>query len=90
MSETKKSEHEILPDSYKYIAELIGPEKAFIILKHFGGSTIYIPKIDSYTRYTRNLEIVEAYKSGMTYSQLASQHGLTCVTIRNIISSCCL
>ena len=83
-----KSEQEILPDSYKYIAELIGPEKAFVILKHFGGSTIYIPKIDSYTRHTRNLAIVEDYKSGLTYKQLASKHGLTCVTIRTIISSC--
>ena len=84
----KKSEDEILPGSYKYIAELIGPEKAFVILKHFGGSTIYIPKIDSYTRHTRNLEILEGYKSGLTYKQLASQYGLTCVTIRTIISSC--
>ena len=86
--ELTKSEQEILPDSYKFIAELIGSKNAFLILEHFGGSTIYIPKIDSYTRHRRNLLIVEGYKSGKTYKQLANQHGLTCVTIRTIISSC--
>lgn len=78
---------EILPDSYKYIAELIGTENALVILKHFGGSTIYIPKIDSYNRHFRNLEIVDDYKSGLTYSQISIKYNLTSVSIRNIISS---
>ena len=40
MEVLKETEVEILPDSYKYIAELIGMKKALTILKHFGGSTI--------------------------------------------------
>ena len=78
---------EILPESYKYIAELIGLKKAILILKHFGGSTIYIPKIDSYNRHTRNMKIINDYKSGLTYSQLAAKYDLTSVRIRSIISS---
>ena len=79
---------EILPESYKYIAELIGLKKAVLILKHFGGSTIYIPKIDSYNRHTRNIKIAKDYRSGMTYSQIAVKYDLTSVRIRSIISSC--
>ena len=78
---------EILPDSYKYIAELIGLEKAIIILENFGGSTIYIPKIDCCTRYHRNIKIVSDYRSGKTYSQIAIKYDLTSVSVRNIISS---
>lgn len=78
---------EILPDSYKYIAELIGLEKAIVILKHFGGSTIYIPKIDCFNRHQRNIKIVNDYKSGLTYSQISIKYDLTSVSVRNIISS---
>ena len=79
---------EILPEGYKYIAELIGLKKATLVLKHFGGSTIYIPKIDGHNRHTRNLKIVDDYRSGMTYSQIAVKYDLTSVRIRSIISSC--
>ena len=84
---TKEIELEILPDSYKYIAELIGLEKAIVILKHFGGSTIYIPKIDSCNRYYRNKKIVDDYRSGLSYSQISTKYDLTSVSVRNIISS---
>ena len=86
MENIRETEVEILPDSYKYIAELIGIEKALTILKHFGGSTIYIPKIDSYNRHFRNIEIVRDYKKGLTYSQISIKYKLTSVSIRNIIS----
>ena len=78
---------EILPEGYKYMAELIGLKKATLVLKHFEGSTIYIPKIDGHNRHTRNLKIVDDYRSGMTYSQIAVKYDLTSVRIRSIISS---
>lgn len=87
MSLEKEITFEILPDSYKYIAELIGLEKAIVILKHFGGSTIYIPKVDCFNRHQRNMKIVSDYKSGLTYSQISIKYDLTSVSIRNIISS---
>ena len=86
MNDLKEKSFEILPESYQYIAELIGLEKAVLILEHFGGSTIYIPKIDSYNRHNRNMKILEDYRSGMTYSQLAMKYDLTSVRIRSIIS----
>ena len=87
MSFNKEIALEILPDSYKYIAELIGLEKAIVILENFGGSTIYIPKIDCCTRYHRNTKIVKDRDQGLTYSQIAIKYGLTSVSVRNIISS---
>lgn len=87
MDTKEKIKLEILPDSYKYIAELIGLDKALIMLEHFGGSTIYIPKIDCCNRYYRNIKIVDDYRSGLTYSQIATKYNLTSVSVRNIISS---
>lgn len=87
MNNLNEKSLEILPESYQYIAELIGLKKAVLILEHFGGSTIYIPKIDSYNRHTRNMKIVDDYKSGKTYSQIAVKYNLTSVRIRSIISS---
>ena len=87
MSFNKEIALEILPDSYKYIAELIGLEKAIVILENLGGSTIYIPKIDCCTRYHRNIKIVNDYKLGLTYSKIAIKYDLTSVSVRNIISS---
>lgn len=87
MDDLTKQSLEILPESYQYIAELIGLKKAILILEHFGGSTIYIPKIDSYKRHNRNMKIVEDYRSGINYSQLAMKYDLTSVRIRSIISS---
>lgn len=78
---------EILPESFKYIAELIGLEKAIVIVKNFGGSTIYIPKIDCCDRHNRNTKIVEDYRLGLTYSQLSIKYNLTSVSVRNIISA---
>lgn len=79
---------EMLPDNFQYVAELVGLEKAIEIVKHFGGSTLYIPKIDCCHRYSRNQKIVRDYKSGLTYSQIAIRYNLTTVSVRNIIASC--
>ena len=88
MNLNKEFKIEMLPNSYKYIAELIGLEQAMVIAKHLGGNTIYIPKVDLFSRYNRNMKIVDDYKLGLTYSQIAIKYNLTGVSVRNIISSC--
>ena len=79
-----------LPEKYRELIDLIGLEKTITLCEEFGGTSLYIPKLDSYERLTRNKSIIADYHKGYTYTELSRQYNLTTVSIRNIISSCWL
>lgn len=79
---------EMLPDNFQYVAEMVGSDNAITLVEKFGGTTLYIPKHDTYTRSSRNKLIVDDYKAGLPYSQIAIKHNLTTAGIRAVIASC--
>ena len=83
-----KFQIEKLPnDDLKELSSLIGINNIVILCNTFGGTTLYIPKADIFNRQIRNINIVNDYKKGYTYNNLARKYNLTVVMIRNIIDS---
>ena len=54
-------------------------------MRAYGGTFIYIPKIESLGRTVRDKMIKEEF-DGSNYKELALKYGLTEVWIRNIVS----
>ena len=78
---------DLLPENFKEVVDLIGLEKATILIKHYGGDNMYIPKMDCFVKYTRNNNIIDDYKLGYTYKQLVMKYKLTNTSIRHIINT---
>ena len=74
-----------LGEDQKQLAELIGLDKYRLLLKTYGGMSIYIPKPDSLTVLARNEQIRREF-DGTNFKELAHKYGLTEVWIRNIVS----
>lgn len=70
---------------FNEIIDEIGIDNIILLSEHFGGSSIYIPKI----RYLFKTQIDEAIKNefdGGNYVELAEKYGLCEKSIRNIIA----
>jgi Mor family transcriptional regulator len=70
-------------EDFELIRELIGKEGAHKLMKVFGGSTIYIPKIDHLIE--RHQSIRQEFGNGANYRELAVKYGYTRNHIRRII-----
>ena len=75
---------EQLTNDKKEIASVIGLEAYKKLVRHFGGSYIYINKAETVTRNERNQEICRKF-NGSNYCQLAQEYQLTENRIRSII-----
>ena len=76
---------EQLPQVQKDIIKLIGLEAYVKLSETYGGLSLYINKIDSILRDSRNKEIRDAF-DGNNYRQLATKYRLTEVSIRIIVA----
>ena len=69
---------------YRDIAELLGVESFLGLVRLCGGQNIYIPKMESVIRASRDRTMMACF-SGDNYKELARKYGLTERRIRKII-----
>lgn len=72
--------------SIQDLLEAVNAETVYYLMQHFGGLTIFIPKIDKLQASERNENIKKDYFSGLTYSQLCKKYGLSDRRLRSIIN----
>ena len=77
-------EMESLDEDQKKIAELVGMEGFRNLVRTFGGTSIYIPKVESLEKTVRDQRIREEF-DGSNYKELAMRYGLTETWIRSIV-----
>ncbi|OQW67464.1 MAG: hypothetical protein BVN35_20380 [Proteobacteria bacterium ST_bin11] len=69
------------------IEEIIGAEKAALLCKTFARETVLFPKGAYLLRKSRNQNIVEDWKNGMTQSDLATKYDMSSRNIFTIIDN---
>lgn len=74
-----------LPCGVLDIVEVIGIDAFKDLVRHAGGSYLYIPNEKSLVKSFRNKKIRESFKGD--YRVIAKQFGITEVQVRNIIKN---
>jgi len=74
-----------LPEEQREIAECIGFDSYKKLVETFGGSRIYVQKLDSILKSVRNKRIIQMF-NGNNYRHLALIFGLSENRIRYIIN----
>lgn len=69
------------------LVENFGAETAYRFIEIFGGSQIYIPKIENISREYRDDKIYKDYTAGLNYKKLAVKYKLSEKAIRIIVNS---
>lgn len=77
---------EMIPETYKDVAEIIGAKSLLKLAQEYGGTMIYIPKFDSLTRMIRDKKIKQDFNGG-NYKELALRYNLCESSIRNIVNN---
>ncbi|WP_238456596.1 Mor transcription activator family protein [Desulfotruncus arcticus] len=67
---------DMIPDSYRELAEIIGIENFIKLAKILGGKTIYIPKADTFLRPARDINIKKEF-NGYNHAELAKKYNLS-------------
>lgn len=74
-----------LQGDQRELAEIIGIEAYLQLVKIYGGTTIYIAKMDKLQNIKRDAEIAKAF-NGYNYRSLAYKYRLSERTVREIIA----
>ena len=74
-----------LQGDQRELAEIIGIEAYLHLVKIYGGTTIYIAKMDKLLNAKRDLNIVKKF-NGYNYKSLANEYKLTERMVREIIA----
>ena len=74
-----------LQGEQRQIAETIGLDAYLKLVKIYGGTNIYIAKIDKLLSIKRDMEIVKRF-NGYNYKSLANQYRLSERAVREIIN----
>jgi Mor family transcriptional regulator len=75
-----------LPGDLRRVAELIGLPHAMLLVEHFGGGYIIVPKCDEIKKEIRDNEIRALYDAGgVTIRDLAYKYELTTRTINTVL-----
>ena len=70
------------------LVQVLGVENTVRLLEVFGGSQLYIPRLETLTKNEcRNSMIFTDCMNGMSYKAVARKYGLSEVAIRKIIKS---
>lgn len=72
-----KSETRLGAQSFAYLAEIVGMDKAQVLCRHFGGDDVYIPKMTQMHILTQHRRIVTAYNNGTSINELVREFGLS-------------
>ena len=73
-----------LPESHRKLAEVIGAEATLALCKEYGGTPLYIPKVDALLAAQRDQQIRSEF-NGMNTVALARQFKLSVRTIQSIV-----
>lgn len=76
---------EDLSSEQRELADVIGLESYKRLITIYGGSSIYIPKVDNFLRADRNDRIKQEF-NGWNFKELSQKYDLTEVQIRNIVN----
>ena len=76
-----------LPDVYKPLTELVGYDNMLKLIAHYGGTPLYVPKLDALQKALRDDNLMTDYASGRTPDQLAHKYNLSVVQVYEIIKS---
>lgn len=77
--------HEQLSGDQRELAESIGIETYRKLVADYGGSHVYVCKVETVLRELRNNEIYNQF-NGSNYRELAKKYNLSPKTIREIVS----
>jgi hypothetical protein len=72
-------------DFIQSLAKAMLPGQLEKLLKAYGGSTFYLPKLGNLNRVARNAEIRAEWAEGANYLTLAIRYGVTTRQIRRIV-----
>jgi Mor family transcriptional regulator len=78
------SPDDLCDEDQRAICEIVGTDKFLAIVALFGGSNVYIPKLQSLSLEKRN-EAIRAKYNGHNLKQLKREFGLCNVTIRKVL-----
>lgn len=85
---TKKDIDSLNNSDIQLFASEFGVENTDKLIELFGGSTIYIPMLDTITRKVgRNQLIICDYLKGLSYKTLSRKYGISERQIRRIIKN---
>lgn len=71
-----------LPGEFREIAEIVGLDDALRLVERCGGSQIYIPKMDSLTRQTRDKKMLSDFEKCRDYGKVARKYNLSEAHVR--------
>lgn len=74
-----------LPEQFEIIANKIGLENMSILIKEFGGSSVYFPTEKMIYKDARDRNIVEEF-DGFNYKELATKYSISVSYARTIIN----
>ncbi len=69
------------------LVALLGEEKAGILMYHYGGERVSMPRCEAALRGARNREIIAKYDSGISAPRLAREYKMTERNIRTILKT---
>lgn len=75
---------DMIPDSYKKLAEIITPKELLKLAELINGRMIYVPQYNRLIRLERNKQIIKEF-NGKNYRELAEKYDLGISIIRKII-----
>ena len=68
---------------FEELKEIVGEDAAKLFVEHYAGSNLYTPK--KLILEAKRLKIIEGFKRGASYRELARRYGYTERHIRNIV-----
>lgn len=74
-----------MDDVSSYFVDKLGLEQYRGILRDYGGSSVYFPKLESFEREERNAKIFDEFDGG-NYRTLGLKYGLSESYVRALIS----
>lgn len=74
-----------LDEKNREIAKIIGIDNLLLLCEYFGGTRIYINKLDHVTALLRNRKIKEEY-NGYNSQQIVRKYNLTEIQIQRILN----
>lgn len=75
-----------IAEAYQEFAEAVGIKNFLVLCKQYGGTSVYLPKLDTITRPARDELICKEYNR-VNCRELAQKYGLSQSQIRNIVST---
>ena len=73
-----------LPEAHRKLAEVIGIEATVALCRTFGGTPIYIPKVDALIAAQRD-QLIRTEYNGYNIAKLAHKYNITARTVQRIL-----